>query len=197
MTHLEELGCAVYGRTIPTVKTGIISWSEAEAVAASDTYFATATATSGSAVTTIEIDDENQTPTCARNVTLTSGGTAASIKAVVCTVSGFDMDGQPLTEEMPTFTADSATTVTGSKAFAKVTSVSVPAMDGSGVTVKVGAKLGLPFKLSKNTIISTYFNGTLEATPPTVAISSSVLASNTITLNSTLSGKAIEAYILI
>jgi hypothetical protein len=75
-----------------------------------------------------------------------------------------------------------------------VTSINFPAKtNGSGDTVAIGtgAKLGLSRRLSRNTILTAYLNGTKEGTDPTVAVSSSVIASNTVTLNSTLNGNAV------
>lgn len=133
-------------------------------------------------------------PVVCRNVTATSGGTAGDIKAVQVTVTGTDIDGNVLTETLPVFTVDTATTVVGSKAFATVTSYSVPAMDGTGATVSIGtgAKLGLPICLSRDSVDDVYFNGVREATRPTVVFSSTVVASNMITLNSTLDGSSVS-----
>lgn len=101
---------------------------------------------------------------CARNVTATSGGTAANIKAVRVKVYGKDLNGMPKTEELPAFTADSATTVVGSIAFTEVERVVVPAMDGAGVTVDVGFgdKYGIPFKLTANPLYLASVDGTTK-----------------------------------
>jgi hypothetical protein len=132
-------------------------------------------------------------PDVPRNVTATSAGTAGDIKAVQVTVTGTNIRGEVITETLPVFTVDSATTVVGSKAFATVTSYSVPAMDGTGATVAIGtgAKLGLPHALSRNTVLRAFLNGTLEGTAPTVVVSSSAVESNLVTLNSTLNGNAV------
>lgn len=132
-------------------------------------------------------------PAVCRNITATTAGTAGDIKAVQVTVTGTDINGAAISEDLPIFTVDTATTVTGSKAFATVTSYSVPAMDGTGATVAVGtgAKLGLPDTLSRDTIVHAFFNGVREATRPTVAFSASAAESNTMTLNSTLDGSAV------
>lgn len=132
-------------------------------------------------------------PAVCRNVTATSAGTAGDIKAVQVTVTGTDINGSVITETLPVFTADSATTVVGSKAFQTVTSYSVPAMDGTGATVAIGtgAKLGLPQPLSRDSVDDVYFNGVREATRPTVVFSSTAVESNTVTLNSTLNGSAV------
>lgn len=132
-------------------------------------------------------------PDVPRNVTATAGGTAGDIKAVQVTVTGTNIVGDTITETLPVFTVDTAGTVTGSKAFATVTSYSVPAMDGTGATVSIGtgSKIGLPAKLSRNSVIAAFLGGTKEGTAPTVTVSSTLYSSNTVTLNSSLNGTAV------
>lgn len=132
-------------------------------------------------------------PDVARNVTATAGGTSGDVKAIQVIVAGTDLEGNAITETLPAFTVNTTGTVTGSKAFATITSITIPAHDGTGATTAIGtgAKLGLPRRLDRNSVAAAYLNGTKEGTPPTVAVSSSVLASNTVTLNSTLDGSAV------
>lgn len=128
-----------------------------------------------------------------RNVTATAGGTAEDIKAVQVIVEGLDIGGSTITETLPVFTVDTAGTVVGSKAFKKVTKVTIPAMDGAGATVSIGtgSKLGLPSKLSFNSILLAVFNSVREVTAPTVTVSASALSSNTVTLDSSLNGSKV------
>lgn len=132
-------------------------------------------------------------PVIPRNVTATAGGTAGDIKAVQVTVTGTNMRDEVITETLPVFTVDTAGTVVGSKAFKTVTSYSVPAMDGTGATVAigVGAELGLPNTLSRNTVIDAYLGGTKEGVAPTVTVSSTAVESNTVALNSALNASAV------
>lgn len=132
-------------------------------------------------------------PDVPRNVTATAGGTAADIAAVQVTVTGTNAKGDVITEDLPAFTVNTAGAVAGSKAFATVTSYSVPAMDGTGATVSIGtgSKLGLPNALSRNTVLAAYLAGTKEGTAPTVAVSATAVESNTVTLNSSLNGDAV------
>lgn len=127
-------------------------------------------------------------PANPRNITATAGGTNTDIKAIQVVVTGTDCNGAVLTETLPAFTVDTAGTVVGAKAFATVTSILIPAHDGTGATTAIGtgALLGLGTKLSRDTIINTYRGGTRESTRSTVAVSSSVIASNTVSLNSAL-----------
>lgn len=132
-------------------------------------------------------------PAVPRNITATAGGTGTDIKAIQVVVNGTNIQGETITETLPAFTVDTAGTVVGSKAFATVTSVVIPAHDGTGATTAIGtgAKLGLPERLSRDTVEAAYFNGVIEATRPTVAFSSSALESNTVQLNSALNGSAV------
>lgn len=138
-------------------------------------------------------------PDFPRAITATAGGTAADIKAIQVTINGTDASGATITEDLPAFTENTAGTVTGSKAFASVSSIVQPAMDGTGATVSYGTadKLGLNHKLNRNTVISSHLNGSLEGTAATVAVSSTVLASNTVDLNSALDGNQVDVYYLV
>ncbi|KPI09924.1 hypothetical protein OV450_3415 [Actinobacteria bacterium OV450] len=132
-------------------------------------------------------------PVVPRNVTATAGGTAGDIKAIQVVVAGTNVYGEAITETLPAFTVDTAGTVVGSKAFATVTSITIPAHDGTGATTAIGtgAKLGLPVKLTRNTVVYAFLGGVRESTAPTVAVSSSAVESNTVSLNSALDGSAV------
>lgn len=132
-------------------------------------------------------------PDVPRNVTATAGGTAADIKAIQVTVNGTNEDGEAISEDLPAFTVNSAGTVVGSLAFKTVTSIVIPAHDGTGATTAVGlgSKLGLGVILSRDTIVNAYFGGALETTRPTVAFDDDEIDKNTVTLDSALDGSAV------
>lgn len=132
-------------------------------------------------------------PAVPRNVTATAGGTATDIKAIQVIVAGTNIYGEAITETLPAFTVDTAGTVVGSKVFKTVTSITIPAHDGTGATTAIGtgAKLGLPVKLDRDTIINAYLNGVREVTRPTVAFSSTAVDGNHVTLNSALNGSPV------
>lgn len=132
-------------------------------------------------------------PDVPRNVTATAGGTSGDIKAIQVIIAGTDINDQAITETLPAFTADSTGTVTGTKAFKTITSITIPAHDGTGATTAIGtgSKLGLNTTLSRNTVIAAYLNGVKEGTAPTVAFDSSNVSGNTATLNSSLNGNAV------
>lgn len=116
-----------------------------------------------------------------RNITATAGGTTGDIANVAVKIVGTDFNDEPIEEELPYFTADSAGTVAGSKAFKTVTEIWLPAHDGADATTEIGfGKLfGLPYKLT-NKFIQVAFNGTWETSAPTIAIDEDVLSNNTI-----------------
>lgn len=101
---------------------------------ASNTALLAASATSDSSSTTLVPTAQPSVP---RAIRITVGGTAGDIKAADITVTGTNSEGKVITDTV-TPTADTAGTLTTSKAFASVTSVVVPAQDGGGVTVAIG-----------------------------------------------------------
>lgn len=133
-------------------------------------------------------------PDVPRNITATAGGTAADVKAVQVIIAGTNAEGVAITETLPAFTVNTTGTVTGSKAFKTVTSITIPAHDGTGATTAIGtgAKLGLSERLSRNSVTAAYLNNVKEGTAPTVATSSTAVESNTVSLNSALDGTAVR-----
>lgn len=138
-------------------------------------------------------------PLIPRNVTATAGGTAASIKAVQVIIEGTDYAGNVITETLPAFTVDTAGTVEGSKAFKTITKITIPAHDATSATTIIGwgDKLGLPYKLPHNTVQLAFVDNVKEATAPTVTTSATVLASNTVDLNTVLNGQALDIYLIV
>lgn len=198
--NLFPKGHTLAGNSAGTVKivstdVGTITWSGAQAVALSTTAVHAAAAC---AVTDQTIVTSITNPPCPRNITATAGGTAGDIKAVQVVITGTNVLGETITESLPAFTVDTAGTVTGSKAFATVTSYVVPAMDGTGCTVAIGFgdKLGLPYKFSRNPVLRTFLANVLEGTAATVAVSSSAYESNTVDLNTALDGTAVTCELL-
>ena len=168
----------------------ILSYSPGSpAVAATTAVHAAVTDNGAQQVVTTAITN----PDVPRACTATAGGTAADIKAIQVVVAGTNIWGQSITETLPAFTVDTAGTVQGSKAFATVTSITIPAHDGTGATTALGTneKIGLPATLSRNTVLAAYLGGTKEGTAPTVAVSSTAVESNTVDLNSALNSSAV------
>jgi hypothetical protein len=131
----------------------------------------------------------------ARNVTVTTGGTTADVKAGNVTVTGTDIRGTAISENIAVI-ANQNSTSTGSQAFATVTQVVVPAQDGLAAeySVGVGDKLGLEKLLQLNTIggdagVATgtsASNFTREGTAPTVTVDTQSVSKNTVNFNTAL-----------
>lgn len=138
-------------------------------------------------------------PAVPKNLTASTDGTAADIKAVQVIVEGTNYLDEVITETLPVFTENTKTTVVGNKAFKTVTKVTVPAMDGDLATVSIGVgeKLGLPYKLTHNTLIKTFLGNALEGTAATITVSATAIESNTIDLNSSLNGSVVDAYLMV
>jgi len=137
-------------------------------------------------------------PDVPRNVTASTDGTAADIKAVQVIVAGTNVFDVAITETLPIFTVNTKTTVVGSKAFKTVTSVTIPAHDGTEATTSVGlgAKLGMPVLAARNNVVRAFLTDVVEGTAPTVAASATAIESNTVTLNSALDGSAVVVLVL-
>lgn len=156
-------------------------------------------AISASADTAVVVTTGFTAPPCTRSITATAGGTAGSIKAVQVILEGTNDLDEVITETLPAFTADTAGSVEGSKAFKTITKVTVPSMDGAGVTVTIGfgEKLGIPFKLPTNTCLLGSKAAVIEATAPTITVSATAIEGNTIKFNSTLDGSVMHAFLIV
>ncbi len=128
--------------------------------------------------------------------TLTIKGNAAGIAGNVV-IHGTNFAGESITE---TIALNGDAVVGGAKAFRTVTRIDLPAETHPGTdTVMVGwaEALGLPFRLAHDTVLAAYFNGTREATAPTVAVSPTAIEDNTIDLSSALTGQDVDVYLVV
>lgn len=124
-------------------------------------------------------------PDAPRNVTVKGNGAAVAGNVVV---EGTNVEGVAITE---TIALNGASLVAGNKAFATITRITLPdwvSANTERVRVGLGAKLGLPVRLSRNTVVAAFRDNAREGTAPTVAVSASAIESNTVTLNSALNG---------
>ncbi len=127
-------------------------------------------------------------PDVPRNVTVTGNGAAVAGNVVIV---GTNEGGETITE---TIVAAGAATVLGTKAFATITQITLPAWVSANterIRVGTGARLGLGMLLSRNSVLRAFLGGVLEGTAPTVAFSATALEANTVTLNSALNGSAV------
>lgn len=112
-------------------------------------------------------------------------------------VTGTNYLGQEITE---TFALSGSDTIEGSKAFKTVTKIDLPVEVNAGtdtVSVGVGNKLGLPYRLSLNTVLAAYRDSTKEGTAPTVTTSTTAIESNTVLLNSALNGTQVDVMLIV
>lgn len=190
------LSTAVTGQTSDVAVPSRVSWTALQAATLSTTGVHAAVTDNGTDQT---ITTSITNPPAARNITATAGGTAADVKAVQVVITGTDISGAALTETLPAFTVNTTGSVTGAKAFKTVTSILIPAHDGTGATTAIGFGdiLGLPYKLATNTVLLAALNGTREGTAPTVVASSTTLPLNTVDLNSALNGATVDVWLLV
>ena len=138
-------------------------------------------------------------PAWPRNITVTAAATTAGdVAAASVVVAGKNFAGEAITEEFA-FTADTPATKTGNKAFAEVTSVTVPVQDGDSVTFDVGwgEKFGIPYKLyADELVILKLFNKAADSA--TIANSATAIESNTADMAGTPDGlKDIDLYVIV
>lgn len=143
-----------------------------------------ATATSLSAQTITGVTD----PDVPRALSVTFGGTAGAFLDGAVVVTGYNVEGKVITENFQV-TASSTGTVNGSKAFADVTSVFIPAQAAATGTVAVGTqnKLGVFHRLFPNNTTVKVYQSTAIASAvtlqgvPTVVANGSLLELNLVT----------------
>lgn len=132
-------------------------------------------------------------PDVPRNIVITPVGTTADVATCVAVLSGTDIHGQAITENF-SFVANQATSATGTKAFATVTSLVFPALCEDtpfGATWNAGysEKLGLKRCLAQDGhILFSTLDGAKEATAPTISSSSTVVSENTADFNGAMDG---------
>lgn len=193
-----------YGQTIKTDVDGVtadrgfvanLAWTALEAAAASATAVHAAITGSASASTAVTTAITN--PPCARNLTVTPGGTTADVAAGNVVIAGTNINGEAISENFA-FLANATDATVGAKAFKTVTSITIPQQDGAAATFAIGTGelLGLPFKLAKKRVLLTLNDGVVD-TAPTLAISSSALESNTVDFNGSLDGSVMDMSIIV
>jgi len=165
--------------------------SATNAVAGGDTTILIATLLSATAqAITVGINN----PAVPRNIEVV--GNASGIVGNVV-ITGTNYADQIITE---TIVLNGTTVVEGTKAFKTVTEIDLPIMtnvSGDTTSVGFGEKLGIPYKLSHNTILNTYLDNVKEAIAPIVTTDAVALENNTIKINSILNGKIVDVYLIV
>jgi len=174
------------------VDRGFIAHYKVESAATQDiTGILSATALTAEVQTITEGISDPDTP---RNIRVKAN--AASVTGNVV-INGTNINNDAISE---TIALNGDTEVQGDKAFKTITSIELPVETNAGSdTVSVGTanKLGIPYKLSLNTVLKAYRDGALEGTAPTVTTDVSNVEDNTILLDSALNGTNIDVYLIV
>lgn len=201
MYKVEEMGGAkIFVEPGVSIHNGLLHYFWENPAVASATYYLSANASSNSVATTVlaAAMSNSATPDFARNVTITPGGTTASVAAGDYVISGVDIFGDTITDTI-TMLADASTIQTGTKCFARVTSLLIPIQDGAGATFSLGTgsklALGRCFPAAP-IVLQTRLGGTIEGTAPTLTADIDDIESNGATLNSALNGGNVEMILL-
>ena len=125
-------------------------------------------------------------PDFPRNITITPGGTTGSVPAANVVVTGTNIRGEVISENI-LLTENGSSLVSGAKAFKTVTSIVLPIQDGAGATydIGVGDVLGLDRKMSEAAVVDVFAAGVRETTAVTVTFSATVTTAVTVTFSAT------------
>jgi len=133
-------------------------------------------------------------PTTPRNLEVV--GDAAGIVGNV-TVIGTNYAGAVISE---VFALNGVTTVVGAKAFKTVTEIDLPAYTNAAtdaVSVGVGDKLGLPYKVTFGVVLAAFLNKVKEATAPTLTTDAVNIENNSVALASALNGDDVDVFLIV
>ncbi|GAF71346.1 unnamed protein product [marine sediment metagenome] len=138
-------------------------------------------------------------PSCCRNLTVTAAGTGGDVGAIQVTIVGTDYNDEVITEVMPIFVVDTPATKTGLKAFKTVTSITLPAHDGTGATTSVGTQdtFGLPFKRRVMGIGDMFLGVNRNTGTPTIKFSATSLANNTLKTAGAVNGTSQDVFLFV
>ena len=163
----------------------------ADAAAAAVNAIAPVTTLADGSTTTLTTADIDQ-PTTPRVLSVTGNAAGAAGDVVI---TGTDAAGEALVE---TIVATGANTVAGTKAFASVETIVLPARGAGGDTIAVGATgaFGIPFVLPHDTVVK-ILNNNVPTTVASSSWSSTVLADNYITPTAALAGNQIDVYLIV
>lgn len=147
-------------------------------------------ATSAAIATLSSFDSQ---PDMARNIIVTPGGTTGDVENCDIVVAGTNIFGSNISETF-SFLANATGSVTGTKAFKTLTSVTFPADCESGGFAAQwnfgpGEKLGVKRCMANaGDIFFSLLNGSKEATAPTMAVDSDEVEKNTSDFNGAMNG---------
>ncbi len=166
-----------------------VSAADAEAQDLTSVLAATSLTDSAQTITT-----NISNPTVPRSLRVK--GNAVGITGDVV-ITGKNYANEEITETIALSGSDAVETT---KAFKTITQIDLPVETHAGtdtVSVGCGNKLGLPFKLTHDTVLAAYRDNTKEGTAPTVTVSETNIENNTVLLNSAINGTAIDVYLMV
>ena len=163
-----------------------------DAIAPGPANVAPATALADALTTTLTTVDITQPP--APRVLSITGNAATAVGDVV--VTGLDANGDALVE---TIVSTGAATVVGTRAFASITTIVLPARGAGGDTISVGlaGAFGIPFKLANDTIIKILNNNTVTTVAAGSSFHATTLARNYIVPTAALAAAQVDVYLIV
>ena len=164
----------------------------ADAVAPGAANVAAATVLADALTTTLTVADITQPPT-PRVLTIT-GNAATAIGDVV--ITGTDFAGNPLVE---TIVSTGAATVTGTRAFASITTAVLPARGAPADSISIGlsGRFGIPFALPQDTVVKILNNNVVTTVAAGSAFSATTLAANYILPTAALNAAQVDVYFVV
>jgi len=184
------------GAGVSTGKKGLISYALSNVdlgvpAAGTATAIAAPITSSGTGATSSNLNYVLPTP---RNISITAGGTAASIVATAVVVTGKNIEGKTITESL-TPTAATAGTTTGTKVFHTVTGITIPTQGGAGATFSIGVGNNFGINTRNLSVTQVRLVKKLVSTgveslvaPATTNFSTTVVEDNWVTLDATANG---------
>ena len=168
------------------------SIAAADAVAAGVANVAPATVLADALTTTLTTVDITQPPT--PRVLSITGNAATAVGDVV--ITGLDANGDALVE---TIVSTGAATVLGTRAFASITTIVLPARGAVADSISVGLtdKFGLPFKLPHDTVLKILNNDVETTVAAGSSFSATVLAANYIDPTAALAAVQVDVYLIV
>lgn len=109
--------------------------------------------------------------------------------------NGTDIAGSSISEKVSW--SSSGSTKSTTKAFASITSLNATTDAAKTFDLGYNDLLGLNTKLATNTVLLTALANTKENTAATVTVSSTVLSTNTVDLNSALNGGTVKVWYIV
>ncbi len=167
----------------------VIPAAKATAAGAANVLAATALTTAAQDI----ITGITQPPT-PRVLSITGSATTAVGDVVI---TGTDAAGAALSEIL---TSTGKATVVGTKAFATVTKITLPALalpNGETISVGLAGAFGIPYKLPYDTVLKIYNNGTATTVDTGSSFDASDLAANYIKPTAALSGHQVDVYLIV